>query len=57
MVHILFGRCTFATSECDLGVTFDLGSTRMFLLPHLLHISLITKLNGLLQLIIKFLFT
>ena len=36
-----------------LGVTFDLGSTRLFLLQYLRHIFLITKIYGLLQLIVS----
>ena len=27
------------TSLCDLGITFDLGSAKKFLLPYLRHIS------------------
>ena len=39
-------------SGCHFGVTFDCGSAQMFLLLHLIDIS-ITKLYGLLHLIIK----
>ena len=36
---------------CDLNVTFQHGSVRMFLVPFFRHISHITKIYGLLQLI------
>ena len=42
-------------SGCHFGVTFDCGSAQMFLLLHLIDIS-ITKLYGLLHLIIIYLF-
>ena len=48
MVGIVVGGLKSAMSWCDLDGTFNLGSVRM-LLPHLRHISPITKPYRLLQ--------
>ena len=48
MVGTLVGGLKSAMSWCDLDGTFNLGSVRM-LLPHLRHISPITKPYRLLQ--------
>ena len=42
----LVGKCRYAKSYYDLGVTFDLGSAKMFLLPYLRHISPIIKITA-----------
>ena len=52
MVGILVGGFRYVMSWCNLSVTFDLGSVECIVLPHLKHISPITKSKGLLQLII-----
>ena len=49
---VLVEGCRFTRSLCDLGLTFDLDCLpESFLLPNWMHISFITKIYGLLQLI------